>query len=67
MLNKQLFKAKCALNDEKIKNLAEYININPQTLRKKINENGEFKCSQIRSLSKRWDLTPNEIYEIFIK
>lgn len=67
MLNKQLFKAKCALNDEKIKTLAKCVGLNTQTLRCKINGNSDFKSKEIKIISDRLNLTPNEIYEIFIK
>lgn len=54
------------LNGDTNKSLAEYLNLSEQTVCNKINENGtEFKQGEIVMLKKRYNLTAQQISDIF--
>lgn len=65
-MNTKLFKSVMVLNNDTNKTLAEYLEVSEQTVCNKINENGtEFRQGEIAKIQKRYNLTPEQISDIF--
>ena len=66
-MNSKLLKVKMMLNDDTNSVLAKAIGISPQRLSAKINETGgaEFTQGEIEKIKNRYDLTPQEVNDIF--
>lgn len=65
-MNSVLFRSIMVLNQDTNKKLAEFLNCSEQTVCNKINENGtEFKQGEIAMIIKRYNLTPEQITDIF--
>lgn len=65
-MNSQLFKSIMVLNNDTNKKLAEHLGVSEQTVCNKINENGtEFRQGEIAKIQKRYNLTPEQISDIF--
>ena len=66
-MNKALFKCHMSLNGDSVESLAEALNIHPVTLYDKINRVAPFKSPEMESIVRRWNLTGDEIKDIFFK
>lgn len=66
-MNTKLFKSIMVLNGDNIKSLASKMNISRQTLSLKIDGISEFKPSEIFTISQNYNLSINDVYEIFFK
>lgn len=66
MTNKNKLKAKIMEAGYTITSLAKSLNISKTTLSQKINNKIKFSQNNIREISKKLDLTPEEIQEIFL-
>lgn len=65
-MNKLLLRSVMALFDDTNKTLAEYLGISAKSLIDKINENGtEFKQGEIQAIKKRYELTAEQVTQIF--
>ena len=66
-LNKKLLKAKMIIYGDTNESLASAIQLSPQRLSAKINEtNGaEFTAGEIKIIIKRYNLTADEVFDIF--
>jgi FixJ family two-component response regulator len=65
-VNKKAFEIAKLKNGDTNKDIAECLGISEQSVSNKINENDtEFKQGEIAKLVKRWNLTADEIKEIF--
>ena len=65
-MNSTLFRSIMVLNNDTNKSLAEFLGISEQTVCNKINENGtEFKQGEMKMIIKRYNLTPEQIRDIF--
>lgn len=65
-MNSKLFKSIMVLHNDTNKTLAEFLNVSEQTICNKINENGtEFKQGEIAKIVERYNLTAEQITEIF--
>jgi len=66
-MNKNMFKSKMKLFGDTNATLAKAINISPQRLSAKINETGgaEFVQGEIEKIKDRYNLTPDEVNDIF--
>jgi hypothetical protein len=66
-MNKNKFKSKMKLFGDTNASLANAISVSAQRLSAKINETGgaEFTQSEIDKIRIRYDLTPNEVNDIF--
>ena len=65
-MNSKLFRSIMVLNNDTNKTLADYLNISEQTVCNKINENGtEFKQGEIAMIIKRYNLSDQQIRDIF--
>lgn len=65
-MNSTLFRSIMVLNNDTNKSLAEFFGISEQTVCNKINEKGtEFKQGEIAMIIKRYNLTPEQIRDIF--
>lgn len=65
-MNKKAFDIAKLKNDDTNKDIAEYLGISEQSVSNKINETGtEFKQGEIAKLAKKWNLSADEIAEIF--
>lgn len=64
-MNINLLKSKMALNGDNQVRLAEALNITKNAMCKKLQEKNEFKRSEIEIIAKRYQLTSDEIKEIF--
>ena len=54
------------LNNDTNKSLAEFLNLSEQTVCNKINENGtEFRQGEIAMIKERYNLTADQISDIF--
>ena len=65
-MNTKLFRSIMVLNNDTNKSLAEFLNLSEQTVCNKINENGtEFKQGEIAMIKERYNLTADQISDIF--
>lgn len=66
-MNIRLLKSKMVLVDDNIDNLAEYLGQSRQNVYNKFNGKVAFSLQDVSAISKRYDLSNAETYEIFIK
>ena len=65
-MNSKLFRSFMVLNNDTNKTLATFLNLSEQSVCNKINENGtEFKQGEIAMIKERYNLTAEQISEIF--
>lgn len=65
-MNAKLFRSIMVLHDDTNKSLADFLGVSEQTVCNKINENGtEFRQGEIAAIVKRYNLTAEQITEIF--
>lgn len=65
-MNKALLKSIMTLNNDTYKELAECLGISTPSVSNKMNEKGtEFKLSEIAMIKKRYNLTPEQLLEVF--
>ena len=64
-MNGNILKSKIKLNKDKQESLAKYLGITNPTLSLKINGKSDFLGSEIQLIKQRYNLTPDEIDEIF--
>lgn len=65
-MNTALFRSIMVLHGDTNESLANYLKLSPQSVCNKINENGtEFKQGEIALIKERYDLTPEQISDIF--
>lgn len=65
-MNATLFRSVMVLNHDTNKTLADFLGVSEQTVCNKINENGtEFKQGEIAKIKKRYNLTADQISNIF--
>lgn len=65
-MNTKLFRSIMVLNNDTNKSLAEFLQLSEQTVCNKINENGtEFKQGEIAMIRDRYNLTADQIANIF--
>lgn len=65
-MNTKLFRSIMVLNNDTNKSLAEYLHVSEQTVCNKINENGtEFRQGEIAMIKERYNLTADQISDIF--
>lgn len=65
-MNKALLRSMMVLHDDTNKSLAEYLGISVKSVNDKINENGtEFKQSEIAAIKKRYELSDEQVSNIF--
>ena len=60
------FKAKMILNDDTYETLSVELRISPATLSNKVLGKTSFTTAEIKILAKRWNLSADEINEIFL-
>lgn len=65
MVDSKFFKSKMILFDDNLDTLANALNISRQSLSKKINNKIDFWQSEINIISKRYQLTPEELERMF--
>ena len=65
-MNVKLFRSIMVLHNDTNKILADFLKVSEQTVCNKINENGtQFKQNEIAMLVKRYNLTAEQISDIF--
>lgn len=66
-MNKAKLKSIMVLNGDNQNILSKYLGITPQRLSSKINEKGgaEFSQTEIHLIKQKYNLSPNEVDEIF--
>lgn len=65
-MNTKLFRSIMVLNNDTNKSLAEFLDLSEQTVCNKINENGtEFRQGEIAMIKDRYNLTADQIADIF--
>ena len=65
-MNVKLFRSIMVLHNDTNKTLADFLKVSEQTVCNKINENGtQFKQNEIAMLVKRYNLTAEQITDIF--
>lgn len=65
-MNGAMLKSIMVLNGDTIRNLADYLDISPQSVSDKINERGtEFKQGEIAMIKERYNLSADQIDAIF--
>lgn len=64
-MNKNLFRSFMVLHDDTQRTVAEALNVSDQTISDKINGLSDFKQSEIKTLIDRWNLTPEQVDNIF--
>jgi transcriptional regulator with XRE-family HTH domain len=65
--NKNLLLSKLTLKGDTQEKLAEYLGIAMKTLRSKLNDESQFTQKEIIKIKKRYNLTNDEVVELFIK
>lgn len=60
-----VFNSKMVLYGDSLETVAKYLGISRQTLDMKLSGGSEFKQDEIKKLIARWNLTPEEVTEIF--
>lgn len=65
MVNSLFLKYIMQKKGDTVEELAEHLNITRATLSAKINNKTEFKLSEIVGISRRYELTDNQIREVF--
>lgn len=65
-MNTKLLRSKMVLFGDTNESLAEALGITPQAFSLKLNGNQEFKQSEIKAIKNRYELTPDEIVDIFL-
>lgn len=66
-MNIRLLKSKMVLAGDSVTDLAEYLGQTPANVFKKFSGNTVFSLQDVSAISKRYNLTNAEVYEIFIK
>ena len=66
MTNTRLLKAKMILNNDTVSDLAKCLGINRQNASIKINGKRDFKQSEIAKIITRYNLTFDEVKDIFL-
>ena len=66
-VNKNAFKSVMVLYGDNQISTAKALNISRVALCDKINDRYEFRLSEIKVLCDRWELTPQQVYDIFIE
>ena len=64
-MNSNILKSKIKLNEDTQEELAEYLGITNSTLSFKINGKNDFLRAEIQLIKQRYNLTPQEIDQIF--
>ena len=65
-MNKIMLRAFMLLHQDTAKDLADWLNITEQSVLNKINEKGtEFKQGEIKRIRERYNLSPDEVDQIF--
>lgn len=67
MPNKKLLKSKMVLFGDTVEQLADYLGQSRGNVNNKINGITAFSLQDVSAISKRYNLTNAEVYEIFIK
>lgn len=67
MINTQMLKAKMILNNDDAKDVSSAMNITTATFSAKLNNKQEFKTGEIETLINRYNLTAEEVIDIFFK
>lgn len=66
-MNSKLLKSVMVLNDDNVTTLAQKLGITRQTLSLKIEGYNDFKLSEICTIKNLYNLSRDEIFEIFFK
>lgn len=64
-MNKNVFRSVMIYHGDTQKDVADALSITEQTVGDKINGLSDFKQSEIITLIERWNLTPEQVNEIF--
>lgn len=64
-MNTNLFKSKMKLHNDTQQGLADYLGIVISSVSNKINDKQEFRLNEVKRIKKRYNLTAEEIDEIF--
>lgn len=65
-MNKRLLRSIMVSHGDTNKDLAEWLGVSEQSVSAKINENGsEFKQGEIAKIQKRYNLSPEQVINIF--
>ena len=65
-MNKELLRSVMVLNGDTNRDLANFLDISEQSFSNKINENGtEFKQGEIAAIRQRYNLTADQVTNIF--
>ena len=64
-MNTYLLGSKMTLFSDTVTNLAEYLEVSTWTLHYKMRGESEFMRDEIQKIIKRYNLTPEEVIEIF--
>ena len=65
-MNKELLRSVMVLNGDTNRDLAVFLDISEQSVSNKINENGtEFKQGEIAAIRQRYNLTADQVTNIF--
>ena len=65
-MNKRAFRAKMIYYGDTYESVAEALNISPASVGNKVNGRFPFTQDEITILKERWNLTPQEVDEIFL-
>lgn len=65
-MNKRAFRAKMIYNGDTYESIAEALNISVGSVGNKVNGRFPFTQDEIATLKERWNLTPQEVDEIFL-
>lgn len=66
-MNKNAFRAAMVYHNDTQSTTAEYLGISRVALSDKLNTKYDFRLDEIKMLCDRWQLTPQQLYDIFIE
>lgn len=66
-MNAKAFRAAMVYHGDTQATTAEYLKISRMALSSKLHDRYDFRVPEIKMLCERWELTPEQVFEIFIK
>lgn len=66
-MDRPLFLSYMAYYGDTGESLSGYLNIHPRTFESKKNGNREFRLKEVKMLAKKWGLSPQQVWDMFLK
>lgn len=66
-MHKNAFRSVMVYHNDNTAEIAKYLGVSRVAVSDKLNGRYDFRLAEIEMLTKRWNLTPQQVYDIFIK